>query len=396
MKKHKKQLRWVEEKRTSKKTLLLPKVEKKFDRFPTGYVNDVEGWTFTREEIRKAKETGSLLTLDVDLPGKGRCRLRCAHCFRRHPDFNKEKRLNLNEMTGYIKDAAKMGLKSVKLIGPAEPLEDPHLFQFLEMLRGLDVIPLIFTKGHPIGDDALAMRYHKMDGRALLRKLKEYNVSILLGTTSFNPELENSIVRREGYHAARHEAILRLVEAGFNDFIPGKATKLAFVHTPVMPGNIDEAFDIYEWTKLRNIQSVIAPTMIAGGALKMLEKLVVEEAELLDLYVKINLWAIERGMTTFEELEEQGIAAYAGGAPCNQVSAGAFLRGDGKLLRCPGDDYTILGNLKEQDIEHIWKDSENLKKYSGVYNNGCPPKEGISFPPNFFKKVMKEVRKRLG
>jgi len=396
MKKHKKQLRLVVERKTAKKTLFLPKIREKFDRFPPGYVNDVNGWTFDREEIKKAKEMGSLLTLDVDLPGKGVCRLHCAHCFRKHPDFNKERRLGLDEVAKHLRDAKKMGLRSVKLIGPAEPLEDPHLFPFLEMIRNLGVVPLIFTKGHPIGDDALAMKHYKMDGRALLRKLQEYNVSILLGTTSFNPEIEDRVVRREGYHAIRHEAILRLVEAGFNDFIPGHATRLAFVLTPVMPENIDEAFEIYNWAKLRNIQPVIAPTMIAGGARKMLERLVVGEAELLGLYVKINLWAIERGMMSFEELVEQGIAAYAGGAPCNQVGAGAFLRGDGKLLRCPGDDYTVLGNLREQNIEGIWNDSENLKKYAGMYNNGCPPKEGISFPPDFFRKVMGELRKRLG
>jgi hypothetical protein len=32
-----------------------------------------------------------------------------------------------------------------------------------------------------------------------------------------------------------------------------------------------------------------------------------------------------------------------------------------------------------------------MRVYSGQYNNGCPPKEGISFPARFFEKVLARV-----
>lgn len=375
------------------KKLLFPKVDKKFDRFPKGYVNDTKGWAHSRKDILGKK--GSLLSLDIDMPGKGVCRLRCGHCFRRSPEFSKIKNMDMDEMHGQLEDAVELGLRSVKIIGPGEPLEDPHLFEFLELLKKMNITPLIFTKGHPIGDDKLAMKRFGIDGRELVARLDECGVSILLGTTSFHPETEDSIVGRKGYHATRNETILRLVEAGFNDFIPGVATRLAFIGTPATPLNIDEMFEIYTWAKSRNIQPVLAPTMIAGKAHGCMDELMVDEKELLDLYVKINLWALEKGMMTFEELEEQGIAPYAGAAPCNQIAGGAFLRGDGKLLRCPGDDYTILGDVREQKLEEIWKNSENVKKYSGMYNNYCPPKEGKSIPSGFFDKVLEEVRRRI-
>jgi hypothetical protein len=163
------------------------------------------------------------------------------------------------------------------------------------------------------------------------------------------------------------------------------------VSTPATPKNIGELFEQYVWARERNIQPVIAPTMISGGALNNLCSLVPDEDKMLELYLRINVWSIEHGVMTLEELREQGIAAYAGGAPCNQVAVGMFMRSDLKVLRCPGDDVSIQGDLREKSLTEIWEGSENRRVYSGQYNNGCPPKEGKSFPERFFAKVLEAV-----
>jgi MoaA/NifB/PqqE/SkfB family radical SAM enzyme len=373
-------------------------VERRFkEKMPKGFVNDVRGWSFTRFEVEEAAKEGKLLTMDIDMDGLGVCSLNCGHCFRRNKEFYKEKRMGREELFRHLAEAKKLGLKTVKLIGPGEPLEEPGLITFLERLNCLGITALIFTKGRIIGDDATCMSIHKkedgtgMDGKELTAKLKELNVSILLGTTSFDPEIEDRTVGKVGYHTARNEAIMRLVKAGFNEYIPGQPTRLAFVCTPVTPANISEVFELYKWARERHIQPAIAPTMIAGRALDKLSEIVPQREELVQLYTKIIVWAIDHGVMTLEELKKHGVAAYAGGAPCNQIAVGVFLRGDGKVLRCPGDDITIVGDLKEKSLTEIWNESENRKKYAGQYNNGCPPKEGKSFPDGFFKDVMKNV-----
>jgi len=379
------------------KKLVFPDVAVKFQggKVPAGFVNDVKGWSFTKLQVEEAAKSRQLLTLDIDMAGKGVCSLNCGHCFRRNPEFHKEKRMGLDEVLGHLADAKKLGLKSVKLIGPGEPLEDKGLLAFLEALKAMDIQTLIFTKGHLIGDDGLCMRVHGMSGKALALKLKELGGSILLGATSFSPELEDRIVGKQGYHAARDLAIMRFIEAGFNDFVPGEGTRLAFICAPVTPNNLDEAFEIYKYGRERNIQPVLAPTMVAGRALGKLCEMVPDAEAFIQLYVKINIYAIEHGITTIAELQEDGIAAYAGAACCNQVAVGMFMRGDGKVLRCPGDDISIQGDLREKSISQIWTESENLRKYSGRHNNGCPPKEGIVFPPGFFQTVMDEVLKHF-
>ena len=44
---------------------IIPDIPIKFERFPDGYVNDINGWAFDRATIEQNK--GKLLTLDIDL-----------------------------------------------------------------------------------------------------------------------------------------------------------------------------------------------------------------------------------------------------------------------------------------------------------------------------------------
>lgn len=377
------------------------RVPKKFEgRFPKGRVNNVNGWFFREEEVKSAAEKKQMLTMDIDMSGKGVCSLKCPHCFRRSETF---KQMKTSEFTDFetllkrIDEAKKLGLRSVKLIGPGEPLEDPKLIQLLTALHERGITPVIFTKAYILGDDERCKRIHKMDGKELITLLKKLNVSLLLGATSFCEEKEDQIVGKPGFHSAREEAIVRLCEAGFNDFIPGTATRLALVFNPITPYNIDEIFDAYVWARERNIQPVSAPTMVAGNALDRLCNIVPDREQLIELYVKITVWAIEHEVYAVEDIQKHGIPAYAGGHWCNQVATGVFMRGDGKVLRCPGDDITVLGDLKEKPLAEIWLDSENLRKYSGKFNNGCPPKEGKnsacarSFPEGFFEEVKNRI-----
>jgi len=382
--------------------LIFPNIPPAFEsRMPEGFRNDVRGWTFTEQEVAEAAKEHQLLTLDIDLgmsKGKekrrritGPCSMFCPHCFRRQPGFSTEGYMTVEELFRHIKEAKALGLRSVKIIGPGEPLEEPGLLWFLKELRALDITPLIFTKAHVLGDDAMCTKIHDMDGVQLASELEKLGVSLLVGATSFIPEVQDFDVGREGYHAKRNLAIERIVEAGFTKFVPGEATKLALVCTPVTPRNIGEIFDMYVWAKMRNIQMVIAPTMIAGRALDNMANLLNDGKALAGEYVRIVVWAVQHGVMTLGQLIRHGVPAYAGGAWCNQVAVGMFLMGNHKVLRCPGDDISVQGDLRVQTLTEIWQNSENVRKYSGKFNNGCPPKEGKSFPAGFFDDVLERV-----
>jgi MoaA/NifB/PqqE/SkfB family radical SAM enzyme len=366
-------------------------------KFPKEFINDVDGWNFSEEKLQKNR--GKILTLDIDVGGT--CSLNCPHCFRRNGCLGK---LNLDDMSdleilGIVKQAKKLGLESVKFLGAAEPFENPMFLDFLEELKKIDVIPLIFTKGHVIGDDNFAKKYFHHKGiensEQLVRRLKELGARILLGFNSFNTKKQDAMVGNiEGYTIKRNRAFELLVKAGFNKPNP---THMCLAVNPVTRQNYDEIVEIYKWGRVRNLYVVVTPTMVAGRAsvLSLQKSITPSKDKLVDLYTEIYKFNVEKGIQTIKDIKENGISSYAGGVPCNQVGCGMYVRLDGIVLRCPGDDITIIGNVRNEPIERIWKRSENLNKWAGNYNYHCPAKDGKIIPNGFYGEVIERLVKKF-
>ncbi|MBD3210587.1 radical SAM protein [Candidatus Micrarchaeota archaeon] len=388
--------------RTQKqKKLAFPNIPPVFrGKFPRGHVNDVKGWNFSKAELMEAAKAGKMLAMDLDMTGRPSCSLACGHCF--NPVLRlMQKRGELladADVRQVVKDAKALGLRTVKIIGPGEPLEEKTLFPFLELLAGLDITPLIFTKGTTLGDERRTKKLFGMKPVQFAERLKSFDVSILFGANSFNPELQAEIVGRNRYPGLRNRALELLADAGFNEYMPGEATSLAIIPNPVMKVNIDEMFEVYKWARRRNMYMVAAPTMVSGSCREpeAYRAITPSPEELLDLYVRINIWAIRNNIYMLDDLERDGISAYVGAKPCQQVGAGPFIRRDGLVLRCPGDDVSIQGRIGEAGLAEIWKNSENLRSYGGMINVGCPPKEGRTIPENFFRDVLEVVKERIG
>ncbi len=398
------------------KELIFPNITRVFDganRFPAGHVNATKGWTFTQEVLSEAAAKGQMLTADLDMLGQIRCRLNCIKCF--NPVLNLKHAegglLSDDEIRQIVLDAKSLGLRSVKIIGPGEPLEAPELLGFLEFLANQNIIPLIFTKGVALGNERTARKAHGIGSMELAQRLDSLNVSILFGADSFDSETQTYFagLKSDWYVRTRNDA-LELIEAtGFNRFVSGQPTRLALIFNPLMRKtnadgrrfeNIDEAFEVYRWARERNVYPIISTPMVAGkcASPEVYGRISPTEQELLGIWTKINLWAIGRGIYTIESLEREGISPYAGALPCQQVGAGPFIRRDGVVLRCPGDDISIIGRLGGRDkkpLAEIWAGSENLERFGGMINCRCPPKEGKSLPQGFFEKVLDLVREGL-
>jgi MoaA/NifB/PqqE/SkfB family radical SAM enzyme len=364
------------------------------DKFPEDIVNDVNGYAFSKEELQDS--FGKLLTLDIDFGNY--CSLNCPHCFRKNNkvDFGKNKSMNYDDIIGVVKQAKKLGLKSVKFLGAGEPFEDKRFLEFLRALKKLDIIPVIFTKGHVIGDDNLVKKcysnYGISTGKELVEELKKVNASILLGFNSFDMEVQDRMVGGiKGYTVKRNRALELLVEAGFNNHNP---THLCLAANPITNDNYNEIFEIYSWGRTRNLYVIVCPTMVSGrcASTHAWKNITPSSEKLVELYANIYKFNIEKGLHTLEQIEEEGIAPFAGGHPCNQVACGMYVTLTGTVLRCPGDDTTVFGSIWKESVKDIWLRSENYDR-AGTFNCGCPPKFGKSIPSNLFKEVMERLKK---
>lgn len=370
---------------------VIPNIPIKFTRFPNNYVNDINGWSFDKATIEANK--GKLLTLDIDYGSY--CSLNCPACFRKKNTIDDVKHeLQFDNLVDVILQAKKLGLRSVKFLGAGDPFENYGFLKFIRFLKEQDVIPLIFTKGHVIGDDELVIKYfgeygiHK--GKELVKELNKCNVSIMLGFNSFDDEIQAKMVgRKPDYIHVRNRALELLVEEGFNESNP---TRLALAINPVTIWNIDETYEMYQWGRLRNLYCIVTPTMISGRAKdRMWAKITPLEEKLIKLYTDIYRFNIETNLQTIEQLKEEGISSYAGGHPCNQVATGLYVSLNGKVLSCPGGEENVEGNYWEKSIEEIWFNSMNFNERAGKFNCGCIAKDGKSIPDNFYKKVVYNI-----
>ncbi len=364
-------------------------------KFPKNYSNNLNGWSFTKKELND--NLGKLLTLDIDFGNY--CTLNCPHCFRRSNkvDLGKNKLMNYDDILKIIREGKKLGLRSVKFLGAGEPFQDKRFLEFLRELKKLDIVPLIFTKGHVIGDDEEVKKWNShygiTTGEELVRELKKVNASIMLGFNSFDTEIQEKMVGNvKGYVLKRNRALELFVKAGFNKKDP---TSLLLSALPVTNANYDEMFEIYKWARVRNISIIVSPTMISGRCAEesAWNKITPSAEKLVDLYVKIYKFNLDKGIQTMKQIEEEGISSYAGIRPCNQVACGMYITLTGKVLRCPGDDTTLFGDIWKDSLADIWFRSENFGR-AGIFNCGCPPKCGKSIPFNLYTEVMLKLKKK--
>lgn len=361
-----------------------------YSRFPADYVNDVHGWAFDKETIHNNK--GKLLTLDIDYGSY--CSLNCPACFKKENAIDDEnKQLQFSDLVDVILQAKKLGLRSVKFLGAGDPFENPGFMEFLRFLKSQDVIPLIFTKGHVIGDNDLSFKYFKEygihTGSELVNELNKCNASIMLGFNSFDDNIQAMMVGgNSDYIHTRNNALQLLVKKGFNDSNP---TRLALAINPVTIWNVDEVFEIYKWGRLRNIYCIVTPSMIAGRANdKKWVTINPSEKRLTQLYVDIYRFNIDTNLQTLEQIKDEGVSSYAGGHPCNQVAIGMYISLNGKVLSCPGSEKNIEGNYWENPLEKIWLSSENYKR-KGMFNCGCIAKDGKTIPSNLYHNILNEI-----
>lgn len=385
------------------------------NKFPHGYINNVDGWGISATELHSKLPDGTykLLTLDIDFGSE--CSLACPHCFRKSKLLNDphQSPLSYEELLSYIKEAKELGLKSVKVLGAGEPFQIPELLPFLEDIHKLNIKAAIFTKGHVLGSDELTAKYFGKYGLIhadqLADKLRKMDVSILLGFNSFKSDVQEAFVggasaKVKDYVILRNKALIRLVNAGFNEYVTGKATCLAMIAAPIKPENVEEIFEIYEWGRRRNIYVLSCPTTFSGlGKAELIREHEAHEfnkyiKDLEDLYVKIFSWNISNNLMTIKQFIREGCSLYPGCHPCNQVAAGFYITLKGKIIRCPGRDDTswvIDENIRGKKLKDVWRDCQNYKLAANEkkFNYRCIARDTTFFKsyPQFYQQIKKKV-----
>lgn len=355
---------------------------------------------------------------EVDLTTNYPCGLKCPGCFSEEDIYgDADNLMTWQEMMGVIDQAREIGVHSIKFLGPGELFQNPDLFDILDAIEERGLPFSVFTKGAELGDNELAEQMYGHLGittaEELVARIAEYKtLRILLGFNSLLPERQDKMVGsysatanyivEDGkfvnrgvvdYTEKRDEALFNLIEAGFND--PEKGQRLSLIAAPVYLSQIDEIPSMYAWAAERNIPLLVVPTMESGPKAQKLTRSVRHKdpsyEKLINLFVTVYESAVTNGIMTYDQIKKQGISAYAGTDPCNQVANGLYVRLNGQVKICPGSSQAkhIYGNIHDTSLVELWTQSPNYR-LGRLHNNWCPGKsKGL---PNY---VQEEVMKRL-
>jgi MoaA/NifB/PqqE/SkfB family radical SAM enzyme len=404
---------------------------------PAGYRLEVRDWGFHESCVGETVEIdgeriNKLLTMDVNFVrddfakavneaikkygvdskevqkafmGNYPCVHACDGCFNKAHIMNPL--ITHEEVLKVIDQAIPLGLRSIKFLGPGELLANPKLFWILDELAKRGIILGLFTKAAFLGSDALAQRYHKMSAEALTRRLvSDYdNINYLVGYRSSDPDVENRLVpvnvpelrrrnlleeRRFNYLSTRNRAVELLCELGVNGHF--KDQRMALICSPVVPENVGQAFDLYEWGTERNMPVYLPTTMVSGRGHGREEEAREEQFEndYIDLAVRVYTWSIKRGVITLEQFERDGVHPYMN-SPCNQLTFGLYFNYDGQVWRCPGNDtpdFRVHSNVRDTPLKEIWMASKNYAVQER--NNRCV-KDRVSVPERYYEEVPRRV-----
>ncbi|MBU1111811.1 MAG: radical SAM protein [archaeon] len=403
---------------------LKPNVKEVLPRaVPTDYRLGIDGWSFSKEKLAERQEDGTrkLLTLDVsispdqfvekvnqgDRKGLVRrvnkfydsiCPHNCPGCFEKGDVTNYL--LSFEDIQNYIEQGLELGLESIKFLGPGELIANPDLFKILDYLDEKDIKTIIFTKGGTLGDDELAKRYQGMSSEELVKKVCSYdNTRFGINFRTFDEKKANNSTNSQAsnYARARNRAVELLAKEGMNSDLYSQ--RLGLIFTPVTADSIDDTLEVFKWGTERNIPVTVTPTMVSGRGKKLMKEAQTPEFQekLVQLYTDINTYLVEIGALTIDQLKEEGVSSYAGTTPCTQLSCGMFVRKDGVVQFCPGNDsgqFKIADDVRAEPLRNIWgKHAAKIDDKWGtgsVLNNGCV-KDGYSIPVKLYDDVLKRL-----
>lgn len=360
------------------------------------FVNGINGWIFSEDEIDKAYQNKRILMVDMELGIS--CSLDCNYCFRKGDERDKvgSAILSTQKTLSIIKEAKEMGAKSIHIVGKGEPTEQRDFFKVMERISELKMIPLIFTAGHVFGNDRLAMMYHKMTGEEMAEKLHNLGASVIVKVNSRDAEIQNKIVgnpRIEDKYGDEHEytyyrdiGLGRLIEAGFSKHNP---TRLGAA-TVILKVNYNEIYDNYVHFRKLNIYPIVNVFVPCGRTKTR------EESEKIDVKdsQKIELWKKIYSFNTENEIEHKGISSYCGGHICSQLGYAMYINVWGEVFDCPASKHK-LDNIKEKSLRELWDKSTNRKVFGGKKDNYCPYRLASgALPKNLWEEVSKYLKQK--
>lgn len=296
------------------------------------------------EETIKKLNYPSLTYLHVELTTQ--CNERCIHCYLPNALKQKERKWDIDELFNLIDDFVVQGGQDITLSGG-----DPFMHEgFMEIVRYCHLKKLnihIFSNLLKMSDE-------------VINELKQLNVvEVQASVYSLKPAIHDKITRVRDSLQHTLTAIQHLLNA----HIP------VAIACPIMRDNYKEIAPLVRFAKRNGItlrtNSLILPQCDGNDEFAKAHTLTIDERRevLEDIMNEDADYAIANVLQLNDKVEQ--LQTNATCFMCNRVcSVGSFqvcVDPEGYVFPCPDWKTFKLGNVKEQSLSNIWRNSESLK-----------------------------------
>lgn len=257
-----------------------------------------------------------------------RCNLNCVYCSKKDREV---KDIDYELLMRALKESIDLGLTKVEFTG-GEVFLFPYFWEMVQWLRKKDVTVLIVTNGTLID-------------RKVATKLADSGVGVSVSLSTLKPERFDKMSRKKGMLTAVFSSLNELRSAGYQ---PDKMPLLA-IQSIASRETMDELPELRAFANQQGCMFIVNRAIPVGG---MAAENVPDPEEL----------------KTFLDSDPDVISTsmpFSGNTPCNRLKTGCYIGSDGLVRPCPSIEL-IAGDLREQSITTIWKNSPILQQSKNV------------------------------
>jgi radical SAM protein with 4Fe4S-binding SPASM domain len=284
---------------------------------------------FTEDEVKEARETGRILSLDLELTK--RCNLRCVYCYADGGKPNPDE-LSFEEICAVLDQAREMGAKKVTITG-GEPMTRNDFFSIVEYAKKINLGVSLYTNGNFIDKEAA-------------RRLADLGVFPCVKLDSIDPQTQDRLAGRMGAFDDIMKGIKNLQEAGYGE------DRQMNINTVITQKNIDGLPELWRWARENSIQPMFLRLGPKGRAVGR-DSLAVGTDRLKALFDELA--EIDR---EFGE-DWQATTPFCGRG-CHKHYISCYVGSQGHVQPCTGVDVRG-GNIRERPLKDIVANSEVFK-----------------------------------
>jgi len=228
----------------------------------------IRGWHAADPE-EKAEAVANNRMLHIYAGTSHLCDLGCIYC---HTAGGRPMKgeMSLAERKDVLRQARQLGCKYVHISGAGEPTIDPYVWDQIDYINELGMIPTIFT-------------HARHCTKQMAKWFYENNCSVMVKIHSADETLQDFYANVKGYGRQRDVGLRNLMDAGLND---GEPTRLG-ADLLMMTENKEEMPHLWRWCRQNNIFPLVKSELCMEEAVNSQARISVHPKDVEQMFYRL-------------------------------------------------------------------------------------------------------------